>query len=144
MPVETILQKRSGSLLGSFLLVVTIASTAFALQRGVPADVVFGGLCGAGVFVFLFLRAPQALLVGAIFMPQWKDYWPLSSVDRVVDLTLVMLAGLLVCLLCRVLAQIGRLDEIPLLALFYGQGALILAFAMFAACVAGSFLYTPA
>jgi O-antigen ligase len=126
------------------LIVVTLGVTSISLMRGLPLEMILLGLMGCSVLGYLAIRTPEIFLVGAAFAPQWKTYWPLIYIDRIVDLTLVMLAFLLVCLAWRLIRRAIRLDQLGLQHLFFGQSVPILCFMFFAACVTSSYFYTSA
>ena len=134
----------TAGILGCLLFLLTASTALLSFKYGLSLGTVWGGLVACGISVYLAIRTPQVFLIAVIFAPQWKTHWPFSSVDRVVDLTLITLACLVGCLACRLLAQLSRLDQLGLGQLFYGQGGPILAYLLFAAAVTISYLYTTA
>jgi len=131
-------------ILGCLLLFLSASTALLSFKYGLSLGLVFLGLAACGISLYLAIRAPQLFLVAVMFAPQWKTYWPLSSIDHVVDLTLVLLAVLAGCLVCRLLAHMGRLDQLGVGHVLYGQSGPILAYLLFAASVTISYLYTTA
>ncbi len=102
------------------------------------------GLVALGITVCLAIRMPQLFLAAAAFAPQWKGTWPLSGLNGVADLTLVMLGCVCISICWRILKHLGRIDSLGLRELFRGQSRVMLAFALFVAVVAISDSYTTA
>jgi O-antigen ligase len=99
------------------------------------------GLIG---FVLVAARFPEAFLVAAIFMPQWKASWPFSLVDTAGYLTVVMLAGLalgiaIVCFRIGLGKDIWTFESV-----FFKQKHVLLLFVVFVGIMALSYLYTDA
>jgi O-antigen ligase len=115
-----------------------------SLLRGANVLLVVGGAVTGIMFLWLAFREPALFLVAVLFAPQLKAYWPLQRLDHVVDLTVMMLIGLALGIGWRLMKYSARIDqttrpkftEIPKWPLF--------GFAVFAAVVAGSYIYTPA
>ena len=95
------------------------------------------------VFLIAAVSHPELFLVGCAFMPQWKNAWPLDHFASV-DLTLVMLLGLLLGVLWRTLRHVGRMERDSLPELFRGQWLVISAYVLFAGAVLASYAYTTA
>jgi O-antigen ligase len=124
-------------LLLALLLVVALASgTVPMIWAAVPFGVI--------AFLLVAARFPEAFLVAAIFMPQWKASWPFSLIDTSGYLTVLMLAGLAlgIALICL---QIGlRTDDWTFESVFFKQRHVLLLFVVFVAIMALSYLYTDA
>ncbi len=105
---------------------------------------VVGAAIGLAVYAVTALRYPEVFLVCSVFMPQWKTAWPLSRMDHLIDLTLLMLGGLVIGLGWRFLKHVSGLDRRSLSGLFQGQWTLISSYFAFCALVALSYLYTTA
>jgi len=99
---------------------------------------------GGVFFVIAALRHPQLFLAAAIFIPQWKGYWPLRPIDQAADLTVLMLVGISIGLLWRTLRHLSRLDSWNIKELFRGIRLPIFFYLAFISLVAVSYLYTSA
>ena len=93
---------------------------------------------------YLIVRFPEWFLVAALFAPQWKTFWVLQTLDRIADLTIVMLLCLAAGIIWRVLTLSGRANFWNLRTIFFGQLTPLVAFLIFAAIVATSYSYTDA
>src|SRR5690348_16381677 len=82
-------------------VLATCAALVLSLYYGVPLELSAAALIGFGVLLFLIMRAPEILLVAAMFAPQWKAYWPFNVVDRIADLTILMVSCLVVSIIWR-------------------------------------------
>lgn len=133
---------RSRNLLVASAL-ATCAVFILALYYGVPLEIAAAGLAALGVLLFLISHSPEILLVAAMFAPQWKAYWPFNIVDRIADLTILMVS-------CVVLSIVWRMflfrasKKWNLQKLLFGQSHVLLAYSFFAAVVTFSYTYTTA
>jgi O-antigen ligase len=127
----------------AFLLLLALF-LAVALANGV-APMIWAAVPFALIgFVLVAARFPEAFLVAAIFMPQWKATWPFSLSDASGYLTAVMLVGLAlgVALVCL---RIGLgTDNWTFESVFFKQRHALLLFLAFVAIMALSYLYTDA
>jgi O-antigen ligase len=125
------------------LLLVSSAATAVVV---LPRNSLFlvAALLAVPVFFIVAAWRPELFLVGCVFMPQWKNSWPLDRLGGVGDLTLVMLLGLLVGVLCRALRHVGRLERDSFSQLFRGQWLVLSSYILFCAAVLASYSYTSA
>lgn len=131
-------------ILATVFALATTGVVYISVVRGLPLEMVFLALMGCGVLGYAAMRAPELLLVGCVFAPQWKTYRPLIYIDRITDLTLVMLGCLLAYLVWRLLLRTTRIDRYPMEYLMVGQGWPILCFLIFTASVTCSYFYTIA
>ena len=129
------------SLVALLLATCLILACLIAPMR---AAILVGAVIGFVVFCMIALRHPEVFLVACVFMPQWKTAWPLSLVDRSVDLTLVMLGGLLIGTAWRLLKHVSGLDRRSVADLFRGQWLVISSYCLFCFVVALSYMYTTA
>src|SRR4051794_9076482 len=100
----------NSALAGGVLASVAVGAAVISQSANVPMLLVLPGLLALGVFGYVALRSPQLFLVAAAFTPQWKGYWPFSSVDRVADLTMVMLGCVSLAICWRLLKHLSRID----------------------------------
>jgi O-antigen ligase len=126
------------------LLLVAGSVLFLCIFMNVPPELPLLGLAGLGVLLYLGAKFPEWFLVAALFAPQWKTFWILRTLDKAVDLTIAMLLCLAAALLWRVLFQMGRSNSWDFRTIFLGQGNQVLAFLLFAAIVAASYVYTSA
>ena len=110
----------------------------------VPPEMLLIGLAGLALLSYFIVRFPEWFLVAALFAPQWKTFWILGSLDKTVDLTIVVLVCLVGGLIWRVLMPAAQLNSLNFRTLFFGQLAPLIAFLAFAAIVAVSYSYTTA
>ncbi|MGH9680553.1 MAG: hypothetical protein ACRD4Y_11445, partial [Candidatus Acidiferrales bacterium] len=106
--------------------------------------IVFGGAAGAATFLILTYRLPECFLVGVVFIPQLKAYWPLKSIDQIVDLTGVMLAGLAIGLALRLVRRKGETGSGDSERSSSRLRIAVFLYFVFAATVAASYLHTSA
>jgi O-antigen ligase len=109
-----------------------------------PLELTLLGVTALVLALYLAARSPIWFLVAAIFAPQWKTIWFFQSLNRVADLTLVILLCLAFGLTWRVLKWSGGSARVEIRSLFSGRFSQILAFFAFAALVAASYSYTSA
>lgn len=123
---------------------VSMAAVLLSTYSSLPLEVTLLGLPALGLCIYLAVRFPEWFLVAAIFAPQWKTFWIFQSIDRIADLTVLMLLCLTVGLLWRTLMWFGRLGYGEIQAIFARQGGPLLAYLVFATLVAASYFYTSA
>ncbi len=117
-----------------------------AIFVGFPGDnwLILAALVAIPAFLTIAGKFPEAFLVGCAFMPQWKNAWPLDRFAGIVDLTLVMLLGLVVGVFWRTLRHIGGLERETFSHLFRGQWLVLTAYFLFCGAVVASYSYTSA
>jgi O-antigen ligase len=108
------------------------------------SQVVLLAVLAAIGFVYVVGWHPLLVLVAAIFIPQWKAYWPLEVLDQKADLTAVMLAGLVMALSWQVVKRFARIDRSSLPGLFRGLSVPLWLFLLFIVLLTSSYLYTAA
>ena len=111
---------------------------------GIPLELVMAALAGLAVAAYFVIRFPEWFLAAALFAPQWKTFWIFKSLDKIGDLTVIMLLCLAAGLIWRYLMPAGRSHSWSLQTILNGQSAPLLAFLAFAAIVALSYTYTDA
>lgn len=126
------------------LLLVTGSALLLCAYSGFSAEMLFMALAGLALLSYLIVRFPEWFLVAALFAPQWKTFWVLQTLDRIADLTIVMLLCLAAGIIWRVLTLSGRANFWNLRTIFFGQLTPLVAFLIFAAIVATSYSYTDA
>lgn len=115
-----------------------------ALIEGFSILLVIAGAIAAIAFLWIAFKYPEVLLVAVLFIPQLKAYWPLQPLDHAVDLTVAMLAGLVLGVCWKVLKLSGRIDDGPRPKFEFLPRWPLFGFALFAGVVALSYIYTPA
>jgi O-antigen ligase len=131
----------------TLLLTLLLASgTALLVSTywSLPLDLTLLGVAASGLLLYLAVRYPEWFLVAAIFAPQWKTFWILQSLSKVVDLTLGMLLCLAAGLAWRTMMWFGRMGYGEIRAMFSRHLSHILAFLVFAGLVTASYFYTSA
>jgi len=124
-------------------VLATGAAFVLCLYYGVPLEMSVAALIGFGVLLYFIMQAPEILLVAAMFAPQWKAYWPFNVVDRIADLTMLMVCSLVVSIIWRMFGfRVSQ--KWSLRKLFYGESHVLLAYMFFAAVVTFSYTYTTA
>jgi O-antigen ligase len=126
------------------LLLIAGGALFLCIFMNVPLELPLLALAGLGVLLYVGARYPEWFLVAALFVPQWKTFYILRTLDKAVDLTIAMLLCLAAALVWRVLSQLGRSNSWGLRTIFLGQGNQILAFCLFAAIITVSYVYTSA
>lgn len=89
-------------------------------------------------------KFPAAFIVPVIFIPQVKDWPAFAPLQSRVDLTAVFIVLVGTTILLQLAADLIGQDGWSFQRLLAGQGMGIAAFAVFAAVVAVSYVYTPA
>ena len=105
---------------------------------------VLGGGAAALAFLYAAYRVPELFLVAVLFIPQLKAFWPLQPIDKIVDLTGVMLAGLAIGLSLRLLHRSAGLERWRPIGSLSGLKLPIILYFVFAAVVAASYFETSA
>ena len=126
------------------LVFLCVCAAVVCALLGAKSLLLVAGLVAACGFLFLVIRAPEILLVVCAFMPQWKTSYPLSEVGGGVDLTLLLLVGLLLVVIKQLLLHFSGVERENLPALFRGQWLPLALYAAFCAIVALSYSYTSA
>ena len=98
----------------------------------------------AALFLYAIVRHPLLLLVAAVFIPQWKGYWPLEGLAQKADLTAVMLAALVMALSWQAVKRFAGIDRQGLRGLFRGLSVPLWLFLLFSLLVSVSYWYTVA
>src|SRR5689334_15760193 len=96
----------NSAIIGGLLALAVLAAGILSESRDISILLVLPGLIAVGLCAYLTVRSPQIFLVAAVFASQWKEYWPFSSLDRVADLTLVMLGCIIVAIAWRLMKQV--------------------------------------
>ncbi|MGH9686180.1 MAG: O-antigen ligase family protein [Candidatus Acidiferrales bacterium] len=115
-----------------------------ALVEGFSILLVIVSAIGVVAFLWFAFKHPEVFLVAALFIPQLKAYWPLRPLDHAVDLTVAMLAGLLLGICWKMLKLSARIDAGPKPKFGFLPRWPLFGFALFAGVVALSYIYTPA
>jgi O-antigen ligase len=126
------------------ILALASCLVLIAFIQGLSVLLFIGGGLGAVIFLWMAFRYPVLFLVAVLIMPQLKDYWPLQPLDRVADLTVVMLVGLSLGVGWKLLKFAARMDNGPRLSLSKLPKWPMIGFGVFALVVALSYTYTPA
>lgn len=129
---------------GLAMLVVVGLSMLLASLFNLPVEMAFAGLIGVGLGAYLVIHFPEWFLVAAMFAPQWKTMPLLNRLNNVVDLTIVMLACLVMGLTWRLFTRRTRTPVAGLRQSLSGQWSTILAYVVFVAILTLSYLYTNA
>jgi O-antigen ligase len=95
-------------------------------------------------FIALAWSAPEVFLAAAIFIPQWKAYWPFSLFKASDYLTIVMLAGLALGLIFITFRISLGTDRWTFESIVFRQRLAIGLFFLFGGIVALSYVYTDA
>jgi hypothetical protein len=128
------------------LAALLVASCLASVYAVLPDNhmLLIAALIAVPAFFVTAAWRPEALLVGCVFMPQWKTVWPLDRFGSIGDLTLVMLLGLLAGVLWRSLRHVSRLERDNFSQLFRGQWLVLSSYILFCAFVLASYTYTSA
>jgi O-antigen ligase len=126
------------------MLVISGGAILISTFSRLPLELTLLGVTSLVLALYLAARSPIWFLVAAIFAPQWKTIWFFQSLNRVADLTLVILLCLMFGLAWRLMKWRGGPGHMEFRSLFLGQSSQILAFLVFAALVAASYSYTSA